>query len=85
MPRGLLPWGCNMNFLHWGCKRESRESCLPWEELGEYRGFLKEIKCVFSHEKKKKRYIPSRGIYRGIYMVAKSINGAKMSTDCPNF
>lgn len=54
MPRGLLPWGCNMNFLHWGCKRESRESCLPWEELGEYRGFLKEIKCVFSHEKKKK-------------------------------
>ena len=35
-----------------GCKRECRGSCLPWKDLGELRGFLKEIKCVFGQEKK---------------------------------
>lgn len=25
---------------------------LPWKELGEQRGFLKEMKCIFGDEKK---------------------------------
>lgn len=56
----------NMNMLQWGCKRKSGESN-PGRRWGEQKGFLKETKRVFCHERKGMHPKEGYDIYRDLY------------------